>query len=168
MTPKQVGAGLLKVFLATVAAVALTTAIGMFIGIPQDVDRLEENIRSFELASSDVGPNNSIEPPNKTLNNEAHDSNPGSSTANPPLAFKHSFRSLLEGAVRWYPAIFCGALLGFLLLMRAGLLSAALLILGLAPLASLLDPGLALWIAVAGSIYFFFFFLLRKKLRFDG
>jgi hypothetical protein len=166
--PRQVGVELLKVFLATFAAVVVTTVVGMFLGIPQDVDRLEKNIRAFELASYEASPEENIEQRDVPLTNAGQNPNARSSTSSSPLRFKHSVRSLLEGAVRWYPTIFCVALLGFLLLLRAGLLSAAFLILGLAPLSSLLDPGLGLSIAVFGSIYLVFAFMLRKTFWFNG
>lgn len=165
---KYIRIELFKLLVATVAAVAVTTTVGIFQGIPRDIDSLERKIQAFEQASYENGRPVSDERRDKTLADAGLHFDLQSSSTSTSQVQGHSFSKLLETAVRWYPTVFCLTLLVVLFLLRGGYLAGTLLTLAIAPLATLASASLAGSIAASGCLYLIAVFLRRAALSKSG
>jgi hypothetical protein len=153
---------LCKLAVAALLAVTLTVSIGAFLGIPQDVDRLEQKLRAFEEATYVNGRVVSEEERDKALTRAGHTFHlPPSTTASAPVVH-YSTSGLLEGALRWYPSVFGVSLLAFLALLRPGIPAGLVVLLAMAPLSFFLSEAVAVAVAVAGLAYLAVEVILRR------
>jgi hypothetical protein len=154
--------GICKLVVAVIMAVALTVSIGTFFGIPQDVDRLEQKLRAFEEATYVNGRVATDEERDAALTKAGHTFHLPSSTTSSAPVVRNPLIGLLEGAVRWYPKIFCLSLLAFLALLRPGFLAGLVVLIALAPLSYLLSQAVAVAVAAAGLAYLAIEMILRQ------